>query len=98
MKRKRKRTASRAVKKRVDKKVRSKRSVKNPKATPRYFITARRTPKSPVMHFDGKNFSQRKEKETFSSQSVAFVKARGLIQKYPILRGYLIAVETQHRP
>lgn len=87
IKRQRKKKAKRAVKKAAPKK-RSK----------TFAIYASKTAKSPRMHFDGKNFSQRSTIRRFPSVALAAKTARELIAKYPVLRKYRVTVEPPPRP
>lgn len=64
----------------------------------KYMIVARRSASAPKMHFDGKNFSQRKEVEKFDTVAGAESKARRLIAAHPVLRKYRVSIEHCPRP
>lgn len=79
----------------------AKRAVKKaaPKTRSKTFaIYASKSAKSPRMHFDGKNFSQRSTIRRFPSVAIATKKARELIAKHPVLRKYRVTVEPPPRP
>lgn len=64
----------------------------------KFMIVARRSASGPKMHFDGKNFSQRKEVEKFDTAVSAEAKARRLIGLHPVLRKYRVSIEHVPRP
>lgn len=60
----------------------------------RYIITAKGHGKhSPKMHYDGKKFSQRIEIKTYPTRDIAYKKALSLVNVFPVLRKYIVAVE-----
>lgn len=64
----------------------------------KFMIVARKSKAGPKMHFDGKNFSQRKEVEKFDTAVIAESKARRLIAAHPVLRKYRVSIEHVPRP
>ncbi len=62
-----------------------------------YIITAQGSGRK--MSYDGVKFSERSKIRLFKTADEAIKCAEGLVAKYPLLRKYKVAVETnQHRP
>lgn len=81
------------------KKRRRKNTVKGRFPNPRplmYIITAKASGKK--MHYDGTRFSERAKIKLFRSSETAHEYALGLIERFPILRRYRVAVEDNRPP
>lgn len=49
------------------------------------------------MHYDGTKFSQRERVVTFGSKDAAYKKAVSLLNAFPVLKRYTLAVESNFR-
>jgi hypothetical protein len=93
-KRRAKNPAVRSKKKATKKRVKTARK-KNP-APLLYIITAQGSGKK--MHYDGAKFSERARVKTFATKDAAYKKACELVDSYPILKRYRIAIEDNKFP